>query len=632
VGWAVSAGRYIHHLRAQIGFVIDPAPPVSGPARRYAPTAPETRPLGADARDGGTLFSLFSDPGRACAVRVLGEDDLPASEHALVDTGGGYYEAFVPEVRPGRSYKFVLDGSEVPDPYARFLPEGVHGPACVLGDGFVWAHGEGVYRPLREHVIYEIHVGTFTPEGTFDGARARLAEIAALGATAIEIMPISAFAGGRGWGYDGVAHFAPYAGYGTPNELRAFIDDAHGRGLSVFLDVVYNHFGPAGNYLRAYSEKYFNADAKNAWGDMPNYAHPAMRRFLLSNALYWLTEFRFDGLRLDATHAIEDPSPRHILAELAERAHGIAPRKLIMCEDDRNDARLVREVGADGIWADDFHHAVHVTLTREKDGYYSAYAPGAANIAEAINGGWIYQGQTYPPSGKPRGTKADGVSAEAFIYCLQNHDQIGNRAFGDRLSEMVPAPAYATASLLLLFVPMTPLLFMGQEWAASAPFQYFTDHDPELGKLISAGRREEFKNFSAFSDAGKRAEIPDPQSPGTFARSHLDWRERSAAGHRDVLELYRNAIAFRANDPVMRETGRAELTAESVGNALVVARTGKLGTRVFIGNFAPEPVALDALPGVSPRARIHLASRPGLTLNSELPAWCALVIGTDQHG
>ena len=337
--------------------------------------------LGAEVVEGGTRFRLFADRARLCQVRLV--DDAggekaaeQAVEKALYDLqrlSGGYHELTVAGAGHGTLYQFVLDGEAFPDPYARFLPRGVHGPAMVVESKYAWRNGDGVSRPMGEQVIYELHVGTFTPEGTYRAARGRLQALQDLGVTTIELMPLSSFAGRRGWGYDGVAHFAPHPQYGTPDDLREFIDDAHGMGLSVLLDVVYNHFGPAGNYLRSFSPHYFSSEVKNAWGDGPNCAHPSMRGYMLANVRYWLTEFRFDGLRLDATHAIADPSPVHVLKEVTELAHALMPRKLVIAEDESNDPGMVVARGMDGVWADDFHHVAHVILTGESDGYYASY-------------------------------------------------------------------------------------------------------------------------------------------------------------------------------------------------------------------------------------------------------------------
>jgi maltooligosyltrehalose trehalohydrolase len=518
--------------------------------------------------------------------------------------GDGYYQASVPGAGPGAFYKFVLDGRELPDPFARALPEGVHGPARVEASDYVFQNA-GVSPRGAQQVIYEIHVGTFTPEGTYEAARRHLPYLARLGVRTLELMPVASFAGDRGWGYDGVAQYAPFAPYGTPDDLRRFVDEAHGLGLSVLLDVVYNHFGPSGNYLSAYSDDYFvrGAEVGTPWGEAPNFACPAMRRLVIENALYWLQEFRFDGLRLDATHTIVDRSEEHVLHELTRRvrAHAQAPTTHLLCaEDERNDPATVASLGFDAIWADDFHHQLRVTLTSETDGYYGSYTAGVGRLAEAINKGWLYEGQVYPASGKPRGKPAPGMPPEAFVYCIQNHDQVGNRALGERLSADVSLAAYRAASVLLLFLPMTPLLFMGQEWAASTPFLYFTDHEGELGEAVARGRREEFRRFSAFSDPARRHAIPDPQALATFAASKLRWEERAEPGHVEVVDLYRELLFLRRSDPVLQRASRRDLHAEAKGEVLVVRRSLGDDVRVLCVNFGASPVALDGLglPGV----------------------------------
>jgi maltooligosyltrehalose trehalohydrolase len=586
--------------------------------------------LGAWPSASGATFAAYSTTARTCEVRLYDPAGAVLDSVRLEDRGEGFFAAEVTAAGPGSLYKFALDGREFPDPWARWLPQGVHGPAAVVESHHRWGHAP-VARPLRGQVIYELHVGTFTQAGTYAAARARLPYLVELGVTTIELMPVAAFAGARGWGYDGVALYAPLPAYGSPDELRAFVDEAHGLGLSVLLDVVYNHFGPAGNYLAAYSPSYFTHDVQNAWGDSPNFAHPVLRRMIVDNALYWLDDFRFDGLRLDAVHAIHDPSPKHILRQLAEEVRAHAPGKLLIGEDERNDPSVIRQHGLDAVWADDFHHAVRVTLTGEQDGYYAAYEPGVANIAQTIREGWFYRGQIYPCTGKSRGKEAAELSAQAFIYCIQNHDQVGNRAFGDRLSAVVPLEAYEAASVLLLFLPMTPLLFMGQEWAASTPFQYFTDHEPNLGHLITEGRRREFKDFHAMNGADGSQPIPDPQAPETFARSHLAWSELAQAPHNRVFAHYRALLRLRREDPVLSSAGREGLAAAGHGSVLVVRRWTDIGERILLVNFSDRavPVSEFADPsGLTVDGRPVVFSTCGLSPDfAHLPGHAAAILG-----
>jgi maltooligosyltrehalose trehalohydrolase len=606
------------------------------PARDPAEARPMNwPPLGAQVVDGATRFAVFATRARSCRVEVVAPGDgQPSATHVLQPQGGGLFVATVPGLGHGALYQLWLDDQRYPDPYARFLPEGVHGPAMVVEPRHRWRHGPGVALAPSQRVIYELHVGTFTPEGTFAAAIGRLADLADLGVTAVELMPVSAFAGRWGWGYDGVAHFAPHAGYGTPDDLRRLVDEAHGLGLAMILDVVYNHFGPSGNYLSAFSPEYFTKEIQNAWGDAPNFRLPSMRRYVLDNARSWLGDFRFEGLRLDATHAVDDPSPVHILDELAALAHGLSPRKFLIAEDDRNDAALVKTLGVDAQWADDFHHVVHVTATGERDGYYGNYPPGAATLAETLRGGWLYQGQKYPGSGKPRGTPTQGMTAEAFVYCLQNHDQVGNRAFGERLSQAAGLDKCRALATVLLFAPMTPMLFMGEEWAASSPFQFFTDHESELGQLISGGRRREFQHFTAFSDPAALERIPDPQSEQTFLRSKLPWNERSAGEHARILKLYRSLLRLRRADPVLRAPSRERFEAHAEGDLLVCRRWSGAGERLLLANLSDARLTGDPLRRllagrtILVRSDDEAAGDVGRTGGPDaLPAWTALIAG-----
>jgi maltooligosyltrehalose trehalohydrolase len=574
--------------------------------------------LGAFATDRGTTFRIWSTAHRDCAVRlhdpVTGE---PQRTEALRPIGDGVFELHLADVGHGTRYRFVLDGVEVSDPYARFLPDGIAGPAMVYRSEHRWNH-EHLVRPLRDHVIYELHVGTFTDEGTYAAAARRLKELVDLGVTALELLPVVTYGGHHGWGYDGVAHYAPHPAYGTPDELRALVDAAHAAGLAMFLDVVYNHFGPAGNVIAQYSPEYLTSEVQNVWGQAPDFRQPWMRRYVLDNITSWITDYRFDGLRFDAVHTMVDPSEAHIVRAATDAARAALPGAIVMAEDDRNDPALVEKFGFDAVWADDFHHAMHVTLTGERDGYYASYTAGAESLARTIERGWLYEGQTSPTSGEPRGKPAQALPAEAFIYCLQNHDQIGNRALGERLSALAPTDAYRAASMVMLFLPMTPLLYQGQEWAASTPFLFFTDHDRELGQLVSKGRREEFGQFEAFSDPGKRAAIPDPQAETSFTRSKLRWDERMRSPHADVLALYRDLLRLRREDPVLSRAGRDTLAAEAGGSLLTVRRWLDKRARVLVANLA------DAQATSPVEGRVLLATC-ALDLPA-LPAWSAAIV------
>ncbi|MDA8218876.1 MAG: malto-oligosyltrehalose trehalohydrolase, partial [Dehalococcoidales bacterium] len=489
--------------------------------------------MGAEVRPAGVYFRVWAPAARVVEVEIHGS--AGPNYHRLDAETGEVLAGLVPDVGAGTLYKYRLDeGQAYPDPYSRSQPEGVHAPSAVVDPtAYEWHDASWQGLSLQGLVLYQCHVGTYTPEGTFAALADQLPEIKKLGVNALQILPIAAFPGSRNWGYDGVDLYAPTANYGGPLEFKRFVDTAHGEGLGVVLDVVYNHLGPDGNYLRAYSPFYFTDRYHTPWGDALNYdgEHSHwVREYVVQNACYWLNEYHVDGLRLDATHAIFDKSPRHILRELSERARASLPpgrQVVLIAEHNGNDVRFLHPpeaggYGLDLIYADDFHHEMRVILTGEREGYYVDYEGSADNVAKIIQEGFLYQGQLSAYMGRPRGTPTTDEPARQFLYCLQNHDQVGNRAFGERLNHMLGRNLYATASALLLLVPETPLIFMGQEFAASTPFLYFTDHNPELGKLVTIGRREEFKRFSAFSDPERREQIPDPQAEATFLRSKLD--------------------------------------------------------------------------------------------------------------
>jgi maltooligosyltrehalose trehalohydrolase len=477
--------------------------------------------------------------------------------HAMARDASGIFSTCVPEAGAGALYRYRLDGHEaLPDPASRFQPEGVHGPSMVVDpSSFVWTDAEWRGLDARALVIYELHVGAFTREGTFAGVEACLDALVDLGVTAVELMPIADFAGRRNWGYDGVDLFAPSHQYGTPDDLRRLVDAAHRRGLGVILDVVYNHFGPSGAYIFRLSPHVTTDRYETPWGAGVNLdgAHSGVvRRFFIENALHWVHEYHVDGLRLDATHALRDGSRTHFLAELTSTVHASTRGRsvLVFAEDERNEATLVRDrdrggYGLDGVWADDFHHQVRRAVAGDHEGYFESFTGRVDDITRTLRSGWFFTGQFCGRLGKPRGTDPSGVPLHRFVTCLQNHDQVGNRPFGDRLHHRIDPAVYRAVSALLLLAPETPLIFMGQEWAASTPFQFFTDHDSELGPAITEGRRTEFAAFSAFADPESRSRIPDPQDASTFEASRLNWNERGEPAHARVLRLYRALLHLR---------------------------------------------------------------------------------------
>jgi maltooligosyltrehalose trehalohydrolase len=516
------------------------------------------RPLfGALPVTGGVRFRVWAPAARELTLvihsgRAAGDRAMPRDEH-------GVFDLIVDAAGAGDRYSYRLDGGDPrPDPASRFQPDGVHGPSEVVDpSAFQWSDRAWRGRTLRDLIVYELHVGTFTPEGTFAGVRSKLEALRDLGVTAIELMPIADFAGTRNWGYDGVALYAPSRVYGTPDDLRALVDEAHRFGLSVILDVVYNHLGPEGAYGPQFNPQYLTDRHQTPWGcavNLDGEGAAMVRRFIVDNALYWLREFHVDGLRLDATHALIDDSAFNVVRELVATVRRESPRPIVIhAEDHRNLAPMVeddatRGWGLDGVWADDFHHVMRRMLAGDSHGYYADYAGTAAELARTIEQGWLFCGQRSEHMGHERGTDPSSVEMRRFVVCLQNHDQVGNRAMGERLHHQIPPEAWRAASALLLTAPMTPLLFMGQEWAASTPFLYFTDLEPELGALVTEGRRKEFADFPEFSDPKRRERIPDPQAVGTFEASRLRWEERDAPGHREVLALYRALIALRLDE------------------------------------------------------------------------------------
>ena len=526
------------------------------------------RAIGAVPERDGVRFRVWApEAGR---VEVVTES-AGAAACLLDGEGDGYHSGLVAGARSGTRYRYRLNGETLyPDPASRSQPDGVHGASEVVDlSAFRWSDTDWRGLDPDDLVIYELHVGTFTPAGTFDAVIERLAYLAGLGVTAVEIMPVAEFPGARNWGYDGVDLFAPESAYGGPAALQRLVDAAHRAGLGVILDVVYNHLGPEGNYLPAVTGgRFFTGRHHTPWGDAVNFDGSdsgPVRDFVLQNALMWARDYRVDGLRLDATHAIVDDSPVHILQDIAATLHALTPPRIVIAEDERKEPRLVQPAaaggyGLDGVWADDFHHEVRRYVAGDHEGYFAEYEGTLPAIARTLRQGWSAEARaaTLPP--------------RAFVHCLQNHDQVGNRALGDRLHHTVALPVYRALSALLLLSPYTPLLWMGQEWAASTPFQYFTDHPEELGRLVTEGRRKEFGHFKAFGDPAARARIPDPQAEDTFLRSRLDWAESGRMPHAGVLALYRELLALRRSAPAARTRGRATFAVVEMGDRVLALR------------------------------------------------------------
>jgi maltooligosyltrehalose trehalohydrolase len=523
--------------------------------------------IGARCVGAATTFSVWAPDHRLVEVVIGGGSEAHSSDiRPLARDDRGYWSGTVDDAPAGTLYRFRLNRSNdqiFPDPASRYQPSGVHGPSEVVdASTFQWTDAAWRAPALDRLVIYELHVGTFTPQGTFDAAADRLDYLTRLGVNAIELMPLADFAGNHNWGYDGVAPFAPARCYGTPDSLRALVDRAHRLGLAVIVDAVYNHFGPDGAYAIAFSPYYLSDVHTSPWGRSINFdgAHAAeVRRFFIESALQWVLDYHADGLRLDATHAIVDDSTPHFLAELTSAVRAEAGRDvLFIAEDHRNLSLLMKPAraggfGLDAVWADDFHHQARVHTAGDRDGYYADYSGSIDDLATTLRQGWFYTGQVSAHLGGPRGTDPSPLEPPRFVLCIQNHDQVGNRIDGARLHHQIGAAAYRALSVLLLTSPYTPLLFMGQEWAATSPFQFFTDHHDELGRLVTEGRRAEFASFQAFN---VERPAPDPQLRDTFERSKLQWSEREASDHAGVLRLYERLLRLRRDHPALQEPAR----------------------------------------------------------------------------
>ncbi|HYN13231.1 MAG TPA: malto-oligosyltrehalose trehalohydrolase [Burkholderiales bacterium] len=509
-------------------------------------------PFGAQVLPGGGVKFRLWAPGAKQVDVMIGKSASP-----MLQQQGGWFEITVPDARAGTLYQYRIDGGQrVPDPASRFQPQDVDGPSEVIDPArFAWNDQDWRGRRWEEAVIYELHVGSFTPQGTFHAVQGKLQYLVDTGITAIELMPLSDFAGRRNWGYDGVLPYAPDSAYGRPEDLKALVQAAHQAGLMMFLDVVYNHFGPKGNYLPLYAPQFFTDRHSTPWGAAIDFGKEAVRQYFVNNVRYWLEEYRFDGLRFDAVHAIIDDSPRHILDEISSMVREnfgnpkfSTPKHLIL-ENDANQARFIGPGKYSAQWNDDSHHAYHVLASGEDDGYYVAYADAPArHLARCLAEGYAYQGEVSPFNKEPRGEPSTQLPLSAFVDFMQNHDQIGNRAFGERLIALADEKKLKALSGILLLAPSPPLLFMGEEWGCRQPFLFFCDFEGELGEAVRNGRREEFKRFAAFRDAAARERIPDPLAETSFRRCVLDWDNRGGAWlahYKALLELRRREIAPR---------------------------------------------------------------------------------------
>lgn len=576
-------------------------------------------------------FRLWAPNAAKASVRVAG------SKHPFQKQTGGWWEAIVDSAQPGMDYAFFLDdeSTAMPDPRSPWQPQGVHGPSRILDhSSFSWTDRAFEPPPLSSAIIYELHIGTFTREGTLDAAQTHLDYLRGLGITHVELMPVNSFSGVQGWGYDGVDLFAPHEPYGSPNALKCFVDACHARGLAVLLDVVYNHLGPDGNYLGKFGP-YFTAAHHTPWGDAVNLEDRGsheVRRFFCDNAIMWLRDYHFDGLRLDAVHAYMDRSAIHFMEQLGAEVHALQAHTgrsyVVIAESDLNNPRFVtpREAGGYGLdaqWSDDFHHALFAALTGDRSGYYADFG-SLAGLAKSLREVFVYDGRFSPYRDRDQGRPVVNLLASRFLGYSQNHDQVGNRARGDRLSTIVSPGRAKIAAALVLTAPFVPMLFQGEEWAASSPFQFFTNHNPELGKLISAGRKKEFAAFG-----WNPADIPDPQDPKTFQRSKLNWDERTAAPHAEMLDWYRRLIALRHATPDLTnpDLSQVHVRFSEQEKWLIVER----GSITVAFSLASQPIHLE----VPPNSAIALASSPAAELknaNLTLPPDSVAVLTSTTPG
>ena len=539
---------------------------------------------------GRTRFRLWAPDAKAVDVEIEG-----VGSFALKAEAEGWFEAEL-ESGAGAQYRYRIDSDlVVPDPASDLQAGDVHGASVVVDHAaFHWRNPGWKGRPWHETVIYELHVGAL---GGFAGVTAQLQNLADLGVTAVELMPIAAFFGPHNWGYDGVLPYAPDNTYGTPVELKHLVDTAHGLGLMVFLDVVYNHFGPEGNYLATFASGFYRHDRKTPWGDAIDFRRDEVRRFFIENAIHWLQNYRFDGLRFDAVHAIGDDAFLMLMQDAIRRNAGADRHVHLVLENEVNDSAMLRAganaPGYDGQWADDFHHCVHVLLTGQRDAYYKDFAEAPQKLlARCLSEGFAYQGETSSHRGGPRGTPSAHLPSTCFVICLQNHDQIGNRAFGERLADLSHPRAMRAATALVLLTPQIPLLFMGQEWAASTPFLYFSGYTNELADAVANGRRKEFAKFDDFADPEKRERIPDPNDADTFRSSIIDPAEMSQKDHAAWLHLHRRLLKVRAAEICPRLPGTTAIEGKPLGETGVRVQW-KLGDGAILTvavNLGAEPL------------------------------------------
>lgn len=567
-------------------------------------------PIGARVLPKGVRFRLWAGKHESVTV-VIEESSGPGGERiqaGLLDEGGGYFSAVIDEASAGDLYRFQLDGETrlLPDPASRFQPQGPHGPSQVIDPSrFDWTDQQWPGVIIKGQVIYEMHIGTYTPEGTWQAASRELRELKKLGVTVVELMPVADFPGQFGWGYDGVNLFAPTRLYGSPDDFRSFVDQAHALGLAVILDVVYNHLGPDGNYLTEFSDAYLTDKYQNEWGRAINFDgewSAPVREFFVTNAGYWVEEFHLDGLRLDATQSIYDSSPEHILAAFNRRVREVSPNRstIIIAENEPQNTSLIRRLeqggyGLDAVWNDDFHHTALVALTGHHEAYYSDYRGTPQEFLSALKWGYLYQGQYYTWQNQLRGKPTFGIDPSRFILFIQNHDQVANSGRGLRCQQITSPGLYRAVTALFLLAPGTPMLFQGQEFAASHPFLYFADLPPELAEKVHEGRLAFLSQFPSLADPAMRESIADANDRNTFERSKLDLSERSS--HHAAYNLHQDLLKLRREDPVLQAQGAGGFDGAVLG-----------GSAFLLRYFGPE--ANDRLLICNLGSDLHLLPQP----------------------
>ena len=559
-------------------------------------------PIGAEVYEQGAHFRVWAPRANKVSVELSEDIEFSPGKTRPVDLEGepeGYFSGWVDFAHPGMFYRYRLPHGTFPDPASRFQPQGPHGPSqLVSGKSFRWTDQNWRGVPRERQVIYELHIGTFTPQGTWAAAAEQLKELANLGITVLEIMPVAEFPGRFGWGYDGVDIFAPTRLYGRPDDFRSFVDVAHGLGLGVILDVVYNHLGPDGCYLKEFSSDYFSTEYQNEWGEALNFDGPnsgPVREFFITNAEYWIREFHLDGLRLDATQQIFDKSPRHLLAELSSKVREAAGSRTVYLvgENETQQARLAKPsraggYGLDALWNDDFHHSAHVALTGHSEAYYSDYEGSPQEFISACKRGFLYQGQWYAWQKKNRGSSTEGLLPEQFITFLENHDQVANSLSGRRMHQLSGPGRFRALTALLLLGPGTPMLFQGQEFGASAPFLFFADHNRELAQLVKKGRREFLSQFPSIAQEESQARLAAPEAEETFQRCKLNLAEREL--HAGVYALFRDLLKLRQEDPVFGHPRPGGLDGAVLGTEAFVLRffDEHAGDRLVLVNLGAD--------------------------------------------